>query len=152
MLPTTVADADVLVNVGNDGIVDLSKTHHAIGLKSAGNRLNVGDEIVLIDKARGDLASVPTEIGQGHFLVYDVDAGINKNDQFVLTIKESTETDGGEDEGNGGGEGAGINPRAKALLKGRMAALDFVSQGSDLIATAGLDNIRVMARAVDNDW
>lgn len=152
VLPTTVADGDVLVNVGNDGIVDLSKTHHAIGLKSDGNRLNVGDEIVLIDKARGDLASVPTEIGQGHFLVYDVDAGINKNDQFVLTIKESTETDDGEGEGDAGGEGARINPRAKALLKGRMAALGFVSQGSDLIATAGLDNIRVMARAADNDW
>lgn len=137
ILPKTVANGDTIVTITGSDAVDLTNTRHTIARENDGARLNVGDEFVLISKASGDPDAVPTQVpdrvAQGHFILYDVDVAVNDQEQFVMRIT-------GEDDNQD-------NPTSKSFVEGRAAALAFVSQGSDLIATAGIDNIRVMTRA-----
>ncbi|WP_182418806.1 autotransporter outer membrane beta-barrel domain-containing protein [Bartonella sp. HY038] len=46
---------------------------------------------------------------------------------------------------------AQINPQSKSYSEGRAAMLGFLNQGSDLISTAGIDKIRIMVRANDDN-
>lgn len=147
MLPNSVAPDQTIITITGDTAVDLSRTRHSVAIESGGQRFKAGDQIILISKATADAMDLPvqldTELKQGHFIIYNTDMEIDDvdgDDAFVLKFKGD----------NDGDEAGHINPRTKALLEGRAAALGFLSQGSDLIATAGIDNIRVMQRKNDN--
>lgn len=48
---------------------------------------------------------------------------------------------------NGGQSAAKLNPQSRSYAEGRVAALGLVSQGSDLLATGGIDPIRIITHS-----
>lgn len=139
LLPSNVANGDVLIHIDGNNDVNLNRTNHTFNMINDGAFLRAGDKIILIDKATGSPNEVPTQVEQmqqGLLIVYDVDIGVDGDGNFVLKVAEEAE----------------ITPRAKAFLEGRAAALGFVRQGSDLIATAGIDNVRMMVRSKDEEF
>ncbi|UXN06798.1 hypothetical protein [Bartonella sp. HY761] len=159
LLPSSVVNNDVLIHITGNDAVNLDHTNHSVAMVNDGNRLNAGDEITMIDKAVGIPAATPTQVTQGQFIIYDVSVKVTDDNRFVLKV--NGKTDGG-DGGNGGGDTdetsikpekpAGyINPRSKAFSEGRIASLAFLNQANDLIATAGIDNIRIMVRANEDE-
>ncbi|MHC5308459.1 hypothetical protein ACYSNS_14485, partial [Bartonella sp. LJL80] len=163
-LPSDVKNGDTLVTIANGGnAVDLTNTKHTVAMVNDGNRLNGGDTVTMIDKTQGSLASQNYTIRQGSFIVYDATLAQQNtgNNALVLTINDKTDDtpSGGGDGGGGsnggdtgggnggGGSAAKVNPQSKSYSEGRAAALGFVNQGSDLIATAGIDHIRIMVRS-----
>ncbi|MGU3577012.1 hypothetical protein ACLBWZ_15960 [Brucellaceae bacterium C25G] len=146
VLPKTFVNNGAMIEITGSDAVNLDNTKHTIAVVNDGTRLKVNDTIVMIDKASGEPAStpdtVPDEIRQGHFIIYDVDVKVDDEGKFVLKVL------GVEDDDDGGR----VDPRAKVFLEGRAAALGFVSQGSDLIATAGIDNIRMMGRSKEEEY
>ena len=180
-LPSDVKNGDVLVTIANGGTaVDLTDTKHTIAMVNDGSRLKGGDRVTMIDKTTGSLASQNYTIRQGSFIVYDATLAQQNtgNNALVLTINNNDDDipggggnsgdsnsgagnsgGGGDDidnDGNsgngGGGSAAKINPQSKSYSEGRAAALGFVNQGSDLIATAGIDHIRIMVRANEDNF
>ncbi|MHC5308439.1 hypothetical protein ACYSNS_14385, partial [Bartonella sp. LJL80] len=168
-LPSDVKNGDVLVTIADGGnAVDMTNTKHTVAMVNDGSRLNGGDTVTMIDKTQGSLASQNYTIRQGSFIVYDATLAQQNtgNNALVLTINDKTDDtpsgggnssggdNGGDTGGNsnggdngGGGSAAKVNPQSKSYSEGRAAALGFVNQGSDLIATAGIDHIRIMVRS-----
>ncbi|UXN05488.1 hypothetical protein [Bartonella sp. HY761] len=234
ILPKNVVNNDTIINITSRNNVDLNGTNHTIAMENDGNRLNVGDEVTLISNATGTPSSVPTQIEQGLFLIYDVEVTVDENNKFVLRIKDENSDSGGTDTGgtdtggtdtggtdtggtdtggtdtggtdtggtdtggtdtggtdtggtdtggtdtggtdtggtdtsgtNTGGTDTGgsstteettepevtlpkpaghINPRTKAFSEGRIAAMAFLNQGSDLIADYGIRAARSAIR------
>ncbi|UXM95777.1 autotransporter outer membrane beta-barrel domain-containing protein [Bartonella sp. HY329] len=179
LLPSSVVNNDVLIHITDNDAVNLDNTNHSVAMINDGNRLNEGDEITMIDRAVGNPAATPTQVTQGQFIIYDVSVKVTDDNRFVLKVNgktdgEETDTDGtdghetdtggtdGNEADNGGGDTDGtsvkpekpagyINPRSKAFSEGRIAGLAFLNQANDLIATAGIDNIRIMVRANEDE-
>lgn len=138
-----------------------------------GSRLNNGDVITMIDKTTGSLDEKNYRINQGSFIVYDavLKQQTEGDNALVLAIQDKidsspTDNGGGTSPIDNGGSNheddklptdkpshsaAKLNPQSKSYAEGRAAALGFVSQGSDLIATAGIDHIRIMVRSNEDE-
>ncbi|UXN07040.1 autotransporter outer membrane beta-barrel domain-containing protein [Bartonella sp. HY761] len=104
VLPKDVVNNDVLVHVTGDA-VDLNNTNHTVAIENDGNRLNAGDQIVMIDKATGAPLTTPTEAQQGQFIIYEVNMAVNADNKFVLSVanqKDETPTEGNADNGETG--------------------------------------------------
>ena len=113
-LPKDVVNNDVLVKISGKDPVNLLNTKHTFSMINDGNRLSVGDRVVLIDSVTNAPTLSNIEVKQGNFLIYDMKAeevastqtGLN---EFVLTAQQSKDTtpnpgDGGDNNGIGSGD------------------------------------------------
>ncbi|WP_210276089.1 autotransporter outer membrane beta-barrel domain-containing protein [Bartonella sp. HY038] len=176
-LPSDVVNGDTLVSIATGGTaVDLTDTKHTVAdMNASGNRLKNGDEITFITKTTGTWSASPYTIKQGQFIIYEATLSQKPNgsDQaFVLTIGQKADTTPPTPEPTpeptptpvdpairptpvapdpDTGSAAQVNPQSKSYSEGRAAALGFLNQANDLISTAGIDNIRIMVRANDDD-
>ena len=113
-LPKDVVNNDVLVKISGTNPVNLLNTKHTFSMLNDGNRLSVGDRVVLIDSVTNAPTLSNIEVKQGNFLIYDMKAeevastqtGLN---EFVLTAQQSKDTtpnpgDGGDNNGIGSGD------------------------------------------------
>ncbi|WP_297322740.1 autotransporter outer membrane beta-barrel domain-containing protein [uncultured Bartonella sp.] len=161
ILPNDIRNGDVFVKIAAGGTaVDLTNTKHTVAMYNDGSRLNNGDVITMIDKTAGSLGEKNYRINQGSFIVYDaiLKQQTEGDKALVLTIQNKTSTgEAGGDNGNnnpttdnGGHSAAKLNPQSKSYAEGRAAALGLVGQGSDLIAVAGIDKIRILVRSSED--
>lgn len=174
ILPKDVRNGDVLVTIAEGGsAVNLTNTKHTVAMYNDGSRLNGGDVVTMINKTSGALEEQNYRINQGSFIVYDaiLKQQAEGDKPLVLAIQDKidsspTDNGGGTSPIDNGGSNheddklptdepshsaAKLNPQSKSYAEGRAAALGFVSQGSDLIATAGIDQIRIMVRSNEDD-
>lgn len=174
ILPNDVKNGDVLVTIAEGGTaVNLTNTIHTVTMYNDGSRLNGGDVVTMINKTAGAFDERNYQISQGSFILYDaiLKQQVKGDKPLVLVIQDkidSSPTDNGEATSpieNGGSNheddklpmdkpshsAAKLNPQSKSYAEGRAAALGFVSQGSDLIATAGMDHIRIMVRSNEKE-
>lgn len=114
-LPKDVVNNDVLVKISGTAPVNLLNTKHTFSMINDGNRLSVGDRVVLIDYVTNAPALSNIEVKQGNFLIYDMKAeGVASTEtgrnEFVLTAQQSKDTtpNPGDDGGNNG-SGSGDN-------------------------------------------
>ncbi|UXM96562.1 autotransporter outer membrane beta-barrel domain-containing protein (plasmid) [Bartonella sp. HY329] len=169
-LPSDVKNGDTLITIAEGGsAVDLTDTKHTVAdMKVSDNRLNDGDEVTFITKTTGTWSASPYTIKQGQFIIYEATLSQKPNgtdEAFVLTIgkKDDTTPPAPEPTPNptpeptpqpidpNGSSAAKVNPQSKSYLEGRAAALAVLNQANDLISMAGIDTIRIMVRANDDD-
>lgn len=113
-LPKDVVNNDVLVKISGTAPVNLLNTKHTFSMINDGNRLSVGDRVVLIDSVTNAPALSNIEVKQGNFLIYDMKAEEvasteTGHNEFVLTAQQSKDTtpnpeDGGDNNGTGSGD------------------------------------------------
>lgn len=141
LLPKDVVNSDTLITVTGADKVALDNTKHTVAIQNDGNRLHVGDKVVLINKAQGSPELTSQEITQGHFLIYDAHLSV-VDDELLLEIDDERVP---EPEPTPEEPAGRINPRAKAFLEGRIAAAAITNQGADMISDYGLDAARTSA-------
>ena len=176
-LPKDIKNNDTLVTIAEGGTpVDLTNTHHTIAnMDPAGNRLQLGDSIIMIDKTKGLLTALnPYTIKQGQFIIYNAtleQKAAGADTALILNIGDKTDNtppnnhgddqdehhSGGRNPSNNTGNGnnqsaAKLNPQSKSYAEGRAAALGFVAQGTDIIANnmAAVSGIAVKQQAQFN--
>ncbi|UXN06797.1 hypothetical protein [Bartonella sp. HY761] len=119
--------------------------------------VKVTDDNKFVLKVNGKTDGEETDTGGSNGNETDTDTGGTDHDETNTGSTDNNES------GSGGGDidvkpivpdqkPAGyINPRSKAFSEGRIASLAFLNQANDLIATAGIDNIRIMVRANEDE-
>ena len=112
-LPKDVVNNDVLVKISGKDPVNLLNTKHTFSMINDGNRLSVGDRVVLIDYVTNAPTLSNIEVKQGNFLVYDMKAEEvasteTGRNEFVLTAqkpKDNVPNPGNDGDDNGTGSG-----------------------------------------------
>lgn len=104
LLPRNIVNNDVLIHVTGGQAVDLTNTQHTISMESDGNRLNVGDKIVLIDNTINGKTYNSIAVHQGGLLIYDMMLASTSDGKYILTTLKSDENEG-EGGNTGGGNG-----------------------------------------------
>lgn len=133
-LPAGVFNDETIIEILDTNNVELNNTKHTIAMYNDGNRLNVGDELVMISKAEGIAGPQNHRITQGHFLVYDatLDTVETKNNiqtesKLVLSIVGKKDSTPGEPAGT-------IQESSTKFLVSRTATMATLNQGADMVS------------------
>lgn len=133
-LPAGVFNNETIIEILGTNNVKLDNTKHTIAMYNDGNRLNVGDELVMISKAEGGAGPKEHRITQGHFLVYDATLEVitkNNNNQneskLVLSILGKEDSTSGEPAGT-------LPESSKKFLVSRTATMATLNQGADMVS------------------
>ena len=126
-LSSDVKDGQTIVQI-NGNAVEIDNTIHTVAVASDGNQFLVGDKVILMDKVIGNPATASSIINEGFFVTYNGELGVDGDDLVLKIVGEVNDKPAGR-----------INPRAKALLEGRAAAVAMINQGADMISNYGID-------------
>jgi hypothetical protein len=149
ILPKDVINGMTLIKIHGNEAVDLSKTKQSVGMVNDGNRLNVGDKIILIDKVTNAPDYSHLTVNQGFFTIYDVSLRQEQEGDHPAYILRVNGNHSDDVSGNPAGH---LNPISNAFSEGRAAGVTFINQGSDFIADYGVQTAQSILQENKNSF